>query len=56
MWIADDLHEVSRLDFCEKLKKKYFKMLSAAVVIGALRVKRHLQNSLSGFNLIWDFG
>ena len=33
-------HEISRLVFFEKLKKKYFKMLSAAVVIGTLRVKQ----------------
>ena len=40
MWIvcqADDSHEISRLVFFEKLKK-YFKMSSAAVVIGALKV------------------
>ena len=45
MWIvcqADDSHEISRLVFFEKLKKK-LKMLSAAVVIGALRVKKKFQ-------------
>ena len=40
---ADDSHEISRLVFFEKLeKKKYFKMSSAAVVIGTLRVKLEL--------------
>ena len=39
MWIqADDLHEMSRLIFSEKYKKKK-KMSSAAVLIGTLRVK-----------------
>ena len=37
--LADDSHEISRLVFFEKLKKKkYFKMSAVAVVIGALRV------------------
>ena len=35
---ADDSHEISRLILFEKLKK-YFKMSSAAVLIGALRVE-----------------
>ena len=45
MWIvclADDSHEIARRVFFEKLKKKKkkFKMSSAAVVIGALRVNK----------------
>ena len=45
MWLtclADDSHKMSRLIFYEKKKKKekqYFKLLSAAVLIGTLRVK-----------------
>ena len=47
MWIicqANDSHEISGLVFFEKLKKIYFKMSSAAVVIGALRVNIYVQN------------
>ena len=42
MWIvclADESHEMSRLIFYEKYKKKYFKVSSAAIVIGAFKVK-----------------
>ena len=42
MWIirqADDSHEMLRLVFSEKMKKNKKKLLSAAVVIGSLRVK-----------------
>ena len=42
MWIlclAEDSYEISSLIFTEKHWKKYLWMTSAAVVIGALRVK-----------------
>ena len=38
--LADGSHGISRIVFFEKLRKKYFRMPSAAVVIGALRVKK----------------
>ena len=43
---ADDSHEISYLIFCRKLGKMSRNLSSAAVVIGALRVKR-LLHSLS---------
>ena len=43
--LADDSHEISRLVFFEKLKKKYFQMSAAAVVIGALRVNIKFRNT-----------
>ena len=45
---ADDSHEISRLVFSEKEKKK---MLSAAVGIGALRVKFKPMGKLSNTNI-----
>ena len=42
IFLADDSHEISRLVFFEKLNKKYFKMSSAEVVIGALRVNKSM--------------
>ena len=44
MWIlclAENSHEIQSLTFSEKQWKKYSTLLSAAVSIGALRVKQH---------------
>ena len=46
--LADDSHEISYLIFFQKLRKMSQNMSSAAVVIGALRVKfQNSSNSLS---------
>ena len=43
--LADDSHEISYLIFLRKLGKMSQNLSSAAVVIGALRVKYHSLNS-----------
>ena len=45
--LADDSHEISNLIFFRKLKKMLQKLPSAAVVIGALRVKCHFEGLYS---------
>ena len=49
--LADDSHEISDLIFFQKLGKMLKKLLSAAVVIGPLRVKTNVVCCPS-FNLV----
>ena len=49
--LADDSHEISYLIFFRKLGKMPQNMSSAAVVIGALRIKRLLTSAIL-FDLI----
>ena len=49
--LADDSHEISYLIFFQKLEKMSQNLSSAAVVIGALRVKLKTRISL----LLYDY-
>ena len=46
--LADDSHEISYLIFFRKIRKMSQKLLSAAVVIGALRVNKLKGNKVPG--------
>ena len=51
--LADDSHEITYLIFFEKWERCLKNLSSAAVVIGALRVKFHIQKKfdLKGYNI-----
>ena len=47
--LADDSHEISYLIFYRKVGKMSQNLSCAAVVIGALRVRKHLSSPQDGF-------
>ena len=51
---ADNFHEISDLIFFQKLRKMSQKLSSAAVLIGALRVK--LQHNYVVYEKSYEFG